>query len=251
MESRWEIRPTNRGVSTGKKRIRVTGTDCVAGGRRNHFNHGGPLVQGIFVSSRGTQRRYVRAGHKKERPWNMMHDTRTCIVSVGCWESPALTGGKGARSRPRTMGAWVSNDCSNDTGAPRIGAYVQTQHGVSRKAAKQFSRLRVHITAHASSFLFFSHAFSLPRFLFFFFFFSWTIQWYTYAHGWRNLPGKERYDGYQGIFSKVFLLLLVEVSGCRPRLWWDVIPTFHFARQGIDHRLWMLTELHSTAVSRW
>ena len=71
---------------------------------------------------------------------------------------------------------------------------------------------------------------------------------------WGNLPGKESTLGIRGSSAEsvFFSLLLAEASGCRPRLWWDVIPTFHFARQGIDHRLWSSTlNGCKSLVNRW
>lgn len=83
-------------------------------------------MQGDFrlVQRGGGQSRYVRAGHKKEWPWNMMHDTRTRHCLGKLLSISGVNQGKGARSRPRTMGAWVSNASSNDTGAPPIEAYI-------------------------------------------------------------------------------------------------------------------------------
>lgn len=80
-------------------------------------------MQGDFRLVQGGQSRYVRAGHKKEWPWNMMHDTRTRHCLGKLLSISGVNQGKGARSRPRTMGAWVSNTSSNDTGAPPIQAY--------------------------------------------------------------------------------------------------------------------------------
>lgn len=52
-----------------------------------------------------------------------MHDTRTRHCLGKLLSISGVNQGKGARSRPRTMGAWVSNTSSNDTGAPPIQAY--------------------------------------------------------------------------------------------------------------------------------
>lgn len=52
-----------------------------------------------------------------------MHDTRTRHCLGKLLSISGVNQGKGARSRPRTMGAWVSNTSSNDTGAPPIEAY--------------------------------------------------------------------------------------------------------------------------------
>lgn len=52
-----------------------------------------------------------------------MHDTRTRHCLGKLLSISGVNQGKGARSRPRTMRAWVSNTSSNDTGAPPIEAY--------------------------------------------------------------------------------------------------------------------------------
>lgn len=119
----------------------------------------------------------------------MMHDTRTRHCLGKLLSISGVNQGKGARSRPRTMGAWVSNTSSNDTGAPPIEAY---------KCQRSCLRVYYHVyfnLSFFSSFLLSLSPLLSSRFL------LERIQWFTEGSG--NLPRKESIKVFatQSVFS--------------------------------------------------
>lgn len=157
------------------------------------------------------------------------------IVSVGCWASPALTEGK---EQEVALGQWGRES--------RMAPLMIPEH-LDRTAYKckhycKAANVPVYacITAHAPT----SFSFSLS-------FFSPSLSPFRLScFYWKRNNGitrmwefaKESTTGREASIRRsstqsVFLLLPVEASGYRPRLWWDVIPTFHFAQQGIMESL--------------
>lgn len=130
-----------------------------------------------------------------------MHDTRTRHCLGKLLSISGVNQGKGARSRPRTMGAWVSNASSNDTGAPPIEAYINANVPV-------YAYIITYILTSLSFCLFLFPP--LPPLLSVPFFSLERIQWFTWRIG--DFASQRKHDGAKGRCNAIGVLLSVETG---------------------------------------